>query len=262
MASIAPPASDKSSSGRTTRIVVGIVVLLVGGVALLSTLTSGNRQEATDTYTGVATLELDLRNGPVVVSATDSDDVVVEKSFTTGFLGGTTRAEQDGDILRLTQRCPFFIGFGCRSSYTVTVPAGIAITGSTSNGSIRIEGIDGRIDVETSNGAVDLDAVTSTVSARTSNGAITGTGLLSAEINVSTSNGRISLEFEDAPSSLAANTSNGAIEVVLPADAPAYAISTSTSNGDVQNSIRADPAAEASIDLGTSNGDISLRYSD
>jgi hypothetical protein len=258
--SVAAPPPSQSGARLAIRIVVGGLIVVIGAVALLNVFTSANMEEATDTYPGIAALDLDLRNGPVIVVAGETDEVVVEKSYTTGFLGGSTEAEVDGDTLRLIQRCPAIFGFGCRSSYRVSVPAATTVTGRTSNGAITIDGLDGAIDVATSNGAVDLERLTSTVAARTSNGAVSGTGLLSSDLDVSTSNGRVSLEFAQAPSSVRVTTSNGEIDVTLPEDSPPYAVSTSTSNGRVSNEIRTDPAAGETIDLRTSNGDISLRY--
>ena len=252
--------TDRTGTGGIIRIVIGVVILVIGVTALLRVFSSANMQAATDTYTGVANLALDLRNGPVVVAAGDTDDVVVEKRYTTGPFGGTTSTVQTDDTLVLSQRCPIIFGFGCRSDHHITVPAGTTVTGSTSNGAITIEGLEGVVDVTTSNGAIELNGVSSTVSARTSNGAITGTDLLSSDLQVTTSNGRVTLRFAGSPTSVEVSTSNGEIEVTLPDDSPPYAVITSTSNGEVDIGIRSDPDAGQTIDLRTSNGDISLRY--
>ncbi|HEX9864117.1 MAG TPA: DUF4097 family beta strand repeat-containing protein [Acidimicrobiia bacterium] len=252
--------TDGTGSGSIIRIVIGLVILVIGVTALLRVFSSASMEEATDIYTGVADLALDLRNGPVVVTAGDTDEVHVEKRYTTGLFGGSTSAEQRDDILTLSQRCPFIFGFGCRSEHHISVPVGTTVTGSTTNGSITIEGLEGVVDVTTSNGAIELDGVASTVSARTSNGAITGTGLLSTDLEVSTSNGRVRLDFTRPPTSVEVSTSNGEIEVTLPDDSSPYAVITSTSNGVVDVGIRTDPDAGQTIDLGTSNGDITVRY--
>jgi hypothetical protein len=255
------PPTERTETGRTVRILIGIGILLVGIAAFLSVLSRANLVEATGTFSGVASLELDLTNGPIVVVAGEDDQVIVEKSFTSGFFGGTAREEQNGDTLRLIQRCPVLLGLGCRGSYRVTVPPGTTISGGTSNGPIRVEDIDGAIDVTTSNGEISLDGLTAQVTARTSNGSVTGTALHSADLDVSTSNGRVSLVFAAVPTSVAVRTSNGNIEIAIPPDSPPFALSTSTSNGQVRNEIRTDPAASEVIDLRTSNGDITLVYS-
>jgi hypothetical protein len=249
-----------TNSRRTTWIVVAVVVALAA-IALVSTLGNLNLTDATETFSGISVIELDLENSPVVVRADDVDEVRVQKRFTTGWFGGSDLAEQDGDQLRLVQRCPGFFGFGCRARYEVTVPADVELTGETSNGSLTIEALEGQVDVATSNGAIQLDRVSGEVRAGTSNGAITGTGLRSNQVDLSTSNGRVELTFDEAPRAVNVHTSNGRVEVVLPDDSPPYALSTSTSNGNVATAIRTDPAAADNlIDVSTSNGDITVRY--
>jgi hypothetical protein len=236
-------------------------VLIVGAVAVVSAMGSVNMKEVTETFEGVSLIELDLENSPVVVTAGDGGAVRIEKRFTTGWFGGSNRSEQNGDQLRLIQRCPSLFGFGCRARYEVTVPADAAVIGRTSNGSITIERLTGPIDVDTSNGSIELDRISGSALADTSNGAITGSELLSTEVDLSTSNGRIELTFAEAPRTVDLSTSNGSVEVIIPDDSPSYALSTTTSNGTVGTAIRTDPAAtDNMIDISTSNGDITVRY--
>jgi DUF4097 and DUF4098 domain-containing protein YvlB len=70
----------------------------------------------------------------------------------------------------------------------------------------------------------------------------------------------VQFEFSEAPGSVRARSSNGAIVVILPDDAPAYAVDASTSNGEVVSDVPADPAATNAIDVETSNGDTTVRY--
>jgi DUF4097 and DUF4098 domain-containing protein YvlB len=107
---------------------------------------------------------------------------------------------------------------------------------------------------------VTLVDVSSQTSVTTSNGAIDGTGLSLESIEARTSNGQIMLEFEAAPDTVHARSSNGAIEVILPDDAPPFSVTTSTSNGSVETDVRTEPDADGTIDVETSNGDITIRY--
>jgi DUF4097 and DUF4098 domain-containing protein YvlB len=84
----------------------------------------------------------------------------------------------------------------------------------------------------------------------------------SQEVDASTNNGRVQLEFAESPGSVRAKSSNGAVVVFLPEDAPAYAVDASTSNGEVVTDVRTDPAAPNTIEAETSNGDITVRYSE
>lgn len=242
-------------------VVLGAVLILVGVIGLIAATSRSESQDDTLTFDGVSELSFDLANSPIVVTA-GGEQAVVEMSATTGLFGGDVTVEQDGGTLEIVHECPFLIGWNCRASFEVTVPAVVNVDGSTSNGPITVTAIEGPISVTTSNGPITLDGIPSTIFARTSNGPVTGNGLSGENVEVSTSNGRIMLEFDQPPTSLRTTTSNGAIEVVLPPDAPPYFVDTSTSNGRVVTDIRTDPNAPLSIVARTSNGNITLTYRD
>ena len=240
---------------------VGVVFIVIGAFWLLWALNRANRETGTAIFSGATNVVFEVGNGPVSISS-GGDEVVVESSVTTGFLGGDATVEQEGGTVSIRHDCPIIFGFGCEASFDVTVPGGTAVSGRTSNGAISLHSTDGLVDVTTSNGAVTLVDVSSRATVTTSNGAIGGTGLSSESLEVQTSNGQIVLEFVEAPDEVRARSSNGAIEVVLPENAPPYSVTTSTSNGSVVSDVRTDPDAEATIDVSTSNGDITVEYGD
>lgn len=240
--------------------VIGVVLIAVGALGLISWLGSLDRETRTETFDGVGEFVFALENSPLDI-VTGGDQLVVDMSVSTGFWGGTVSLEQDGETVTLRQDCPFIVGWGCSGTFEVTVPPGVEISGETANGAITAIGTDSSLSVGTSNGAITLDDISSPVDVSTSNGSIVGTDLGTTELAARTSNGEVSLAFSTAPSSVVVETSNGEVEVVLPADTPAVALSTKTSNGEVTSDIRTDPAAADRIDVRTSNGDIEVRYS-
>ena len=241
--------------------VVGVLFIIIGTLWLLGAINRANRETSTGTFSGATEVVFEVGNGPVSFSS-GGDEVVVASSVTTGFLGGDATVEQEGGTVSIRHDCPIFFGFGCEASFDITVPEGTTISGRTSNGAISLDSTEGPVDVTTSNGAVTLVDVSSPATLTTSNGAIGGTGLSSESLEVHTSNGQIVLEFVEAPDEVQARSSNGAIEVILPQDAPPYSVTTSTSNGSVVTEVRTDPEAEGTIDVATSNGDIAIRYGD
>lgn len=240
------------------------VVLVLAGIALLSWPVGGlNRDAGSPSFSGVAFVEFDLENSPIEV-VTGGQETVVDYTSSAGLLGrNEVIIEQVGEVLHIAQDCRgFIIDFGCQAKFTVSVPSDANVSGVTSNGSLGLDGIEAPVDVATSNGAITIQDVTSSVVARTSNGSITGTGLRSDTVDLVTSNGRVDLTFSASPTSVAVRSSNGALTVLLPSDAPPYAVETSTSNGSVMTEIRTDPSATESISLQTSNGDITLGFGD
>ncbi|HEX7100764.1 MAG TPA: DUF4097 family beta strand repeat-containing protein [Acidimicrobiia bacterium] len=250
---------DRTRSSRTVLVLVGAALILLGVIAIAGLLSGSVREQSTAQFQEVTVLELDLDSAAVTVRA-DGESVVVRKDVTSGWFGGSSSEEQNGSTLRVVKRCPPVLGFGCGGTYVITVPAGVEVRGGTSNGAITLDGIEAAVDVATSNGAIEMSGLSGEVSVRTSNGRIQGGSLSSPSLRASTSNGRINLELSATPTTLEARTSNGDIEIVLADDAPAVALSTTTSNGRTDTQIRTDPNADASMTITTSNGDITVRY--
>lgn len=250
---------ENRTAGNVWRVLIGVFLVVLGAFALLTAVGIGDQEESTTTFSGVTSIVLDLDNASVDIEGGDGE-VVVAKDVSLGLLGGSATEEQDGDTLRVVLDCQPVLGFGCRGSYRLTVPADVEVNGGTSNGAIGLENLAGPVDVASSNGRIEMEGLTADVKVTTSNGAIEGIGLSTPQLSASSSNGRITLSFDVAPDSVSARTSNGEVEVVLPSDAPPYAVDASTSNGSVDTSIRTDPSAPLTLDVDTSNGDVILRY--
>jgi DUF4097 and DUF4098 domain-containing protein YvlB len=163
----------------------------------------------------------------------------------------------------------------------------------SSNGSMRVENIDGNMTLHTSNGSVHLSDIHGNVEANSSNGSVevrkvegrmsfeTSNGSVRAEnvhggIHAHTSNGSLDLELETPQiGDLTASTSNGGITVHLPPSTNAT-ISAHTSGHDriysdfdvtVHGSLSASRlegtlgGGGPRIELSTSNGNIRLARS-
>lgn len=148
--------------------------MVVGwGILALIAAIGRETQRSTAVFEGVASLQFELDNVDIAVIADEAaDSVTVERSVSVGFLSGTHREQLEGGILRLERDCPgfFFISTRCDGSYVVTVPAVIPVDGQTSNGPIRVEGVEAPVDVRTSNGRIELTDLSASVRVRTSNG--------------------------------------------------------------------------------------------
>jgi len=115
----------------------------------------------------------------------------------------------------------------------LTVPARAILSLTTSNGEITSEGIQGQITARSSNGKVDIRGAKGKLDLETSNGAIV-IDATEATLAAGTSNGDIHFAgtLDKGKHTLA--TSNGSIELVLPAAAQ-FQFEASTSNGTVTN---------------------------
>jgi DUF4097 and DUF4098 domain-containing protein YvlB len=140
-------------------------------------------------------------------------------------------------------------------SYTVALPAGLPVTGQTSNGDISLSRV-GDVQVSTSNGSITLADVSGTADVRTSNGAITGRGLNGTRVHAQSSNGDIQLTPAKAQD-VKASTDNGEITVTAPA--ASYRVTAHSDTGHTDVGIANDPSGQFLIDLHDGNGTIAVR---
>jgi len=87
----------------------------------------------------------------------------------------------------------------------------------TSNGSVRVERLHGRLDAETSNGPIELVDLEGDAQLRTSNGHV-DVRELRGSLDATTSNSAITAEIDRSSSDVRATTNNGSIDLELPAD--------------------------------------------
>ncbi len=101
----------------------------------------------------------------------------------------------------------------------------------TSNGAIRVQGLEGSLDAQTSNGALDLTDVNGEAMVRTSNGRIHIENL-KGPLQARTSNGSVTATLAAANGPVRLDTSNGGVELTLP---PKFSndVRVSSSNGPI-----------------------------
>jgi hypothetical protein len=203
----------------------------------------------------ITEVRLDSSSGSVTVEGDDdADGASIERTVTTRAnrtVGPTHSVE--GTTLVLSG-----CGQRCSVDYVVRVAEGVDVTGRTANGAIELTDV-GEVDVGTTNGRISLDGVAGEVRAESSNGRIEGEGLDGSGVDVSTSNGSIDLEL-GTPQDVRARTSNGPIELRVPDGS--YQVTPQTSNGRIDVQIANSDDGRFLLDLGTSNGPITVRAAD
>lgn len=207
--------------------------------------------DTTSVDEAIATVQIVDNQGSVTVRGVDgaTETTVARRVSYRGERPEGETFTVQGDTLEL-RGC----GPRCKVDYTIDVPAGVDVRGSTSNGAIELDDV-GDVEVGTSNGRIDLEGVDGTVDVSTSNGRIEGDDLNGDGIRAETSNGAIDLSLGTAQD-VEAVTSNGSIELSVPADS--YRVLTETSNGGTNIGIASDPDGRFTLDLRTSNGSITV----
>ncbi len=158
--------------------------------------------------------------------------------------------------------------------YTIHVPKRVELASIvSSNGTIRVEGIEGASHLRTSNGSVHATGLVGTLEAQTSNGSvevsdITGdttlrssNGSIKADVRkgrfgATTSNSSINVRLMESDSSpVRLESSNGHIELTMDA---VREVKASTSNSSI--TVRMPASANATVDAHTSNSSITCDF--
>lgn len=110
---------------------------------------------------------------------------------------------------------------GWHVSYRVAVPTQTSLSLRSSNGGIRVAGVEGRIEFHTVNGGVKLSNLAGEVTGRTTNGGVDvdldGTSWTGTGLDVQTNNGGVRLRIPEQYSArLEASTNNGGMHVDFP----------------------------------------------
>ena len=126
----------------------------------------------------------------------------------------------------------------------------------TSNGSIRVEDLRGQLNAETSNSSVELNQVSGDVTLHTSNGHIRVEGVRGA-VDAHTSNSSVNLKIEHADRPVRVESSNGSVDLSLPADFSSN-VRVSTSNNGITVRLPTEPNAR--LIAHTSNASITSEF--
>jgi Putative adhesin len=253
-----PPRSDAGMRTTLRILAVGLSVLMVGwGAFTLASLLARVTEHRSATYAGVHAVDLDLSFESVqIVGVADATSVSMTRSYTWSLGRPTISNRVDGDLLSIGSSCPFSVGLGCSGHVRLVVPKDLEVRVHNSDGSLTLRDLDGPLDVTTSDGSVNASNLTGQVKLRSSDGSLVATGLRSTEVDAATSDGSIRLSFEVAPVTVAAHSSDGSLEVAVPADGTAYQVTATTSDGSRNVSVPTDPSSAHRMQLSTSDGSI------
>ncbi|PKV89898.1 DUF4097 family beta strand repeat-containing protein [Streptomyces sp. TLI_146] len=229
-----------------------MAALTTGGLSACSTLDQDKTfEDDAKVPQKITSIRLDTGNGGVKVDASagvSTTSVHRKVNYRGDKPSGTSFSVENG-VLTLAG-----CGKHCGVDYVVKVPAGLAVTGGTSNGSVTLTAV-GMVDVHTSNGEIVVNRTTGPVKLRTSNGDVNVKGAKDGDIDTQTSNGEVTIETATAQN-IRARTTSGSLTVTAPP--AAYRISANNSHGDKKVAFKNDPSGKYRLDLSTTNGDLTV----
>ncbi len=251
------------------RVTMGRNGVRLAGLAALATLTTlssctgwGPLYEETrvlqaEHFDGMG-IKVKTHNGKIAVEKADVPDVqitAIVKARSEERLQATRIIAEHDDTGLLVVRVEWPEGKrmnreGC--SFEIVTPGAYGIVLDSSNGSLKIKGLEGEAVLDTSNGAITIVDHAGDVHADTSNGALTFERI-DGSVVADTSNGRI--RVIDVTGSVDVDTSNGGVNIEL-SDRSRGPVRVDTSNGGVRLVIN--EHFEGELVLDTSNGRISM----
>ncbi len=148
-------------------------------------------------------------------------------------------------------------------SYQVLVPRSTNVEVTAKNGGISISAIDGTTELRTVNGGLNLENLAGSVKASTTNGGVrvtlSGSTWKGSGLDVQTTNGGVNLVM---PADYAANIETGTVNGGVKSEIPALAISTENIRGDAASRskrvITAINGGGAPIRVITTNGGVKI----
>ncbi|WP_218108371.1 DUF4097 family beta strand repeat-containing protein [Actinacidiphila rubida] len=231
---------------------MALAALTIGGLSACSAFEQKTFEDDAKVPQQVTSIRLDSGNGGMTVEASaDTSTVSVHRKVNyRGDKPSHTSFSVEHGVLVLSG-----CGRNCGVDYVVKAPAGLPVTGGTSNGGLTLTGV-GSVDVHTSNGRIAVNSATGPVKLRTSNGAVNVKDVGGGGIDTQTSNGAVTIRTA-TPQNIRARTSSGSLTVTAP---PAeYRISTTDTHGDEAVAFKNVPSGKYRLDLSTSNGDLTVR---
>jgi hypothetical protein len=253
-----------ASGGRVAALAVGLPFVV--GAAIVGAFTvvgafaqTSERHVASYQWSGGAiTLHTD---GDVTVEVGTGTQVGVAYTEHYQLKKPTVTSSTSNGGVQLTATCPGgLFGSNCQINYVLTVPATATLNLHTGDGDIHLSGSSGSAALDTGDGDIEFDNVTGNVAAQSGDGDISGTQVGSTNVQVSTGDGDVQIDWSVAPTTVVATSGDGGIHLMLPQGSGPYRTSTHTGDGSAHVTSLVDSTAVASITATTGDGGISIGY--
>ncbi|MFC5993030.1 DUF4097 family beta strand repeat-containing protein [Pseudonocardia hispaniensis] len=191
----------------------------------------------------ISRVEIDSDAGDVELRSGPDGAAQVERTLRWTDERPTVTESVDGDVLRITARCPDGPRIGrCEVALTVTAPAAVSVRTKLGAGGITVDDLTGDQDLATSAGRVH------------------GAGLRGATVRAQSSAGGVELAFAAAPQQVEVRATAGDVTVRVPAT-EAYRVQARSTAGTVRVNVADDPGATRTILARTTAGDVTVTAS-
>lgn len=197
-------------------------------------------------------VELDLGAGDIRLSA---GDLAVQRRLHWRTSKPVVHEEWRGTTLRISAHGPG----DSAVDYTIQLPAGVPVTGTTGAGNLAASGLTSEVRLTTGAGTTTLDHLAGPLWIHSKGGGVTGSALRSAETDIDTGEGEVDLGYTAAPTTVRAVTGEGDVSITVP-DVPGYRVAAQTEEGTREVTVREDADGPHAISATTGEGNITVGY--
>ncbi|WP_028931838.1 DUF4097 family beta strand repeat-containing protein [Pseudonocardia asaccharolytica] len=189
----------------------------------------------------ISRVEIDSDAGDVELRSGPDGSAQVDRTLRWSGERPTVTESVDGDVLRITARCPDQQPRRdrCEVDFTVIAPAAVSVRTKLGAGGITVTDLAG-----------DQELVTSA-------GAVRGTGLRGATVRAQSTAGRVELAFAAAPQQVDVKSTAGDVTVRVPTS-EVYRVEARSTAGDVTVNVADEPGATHTIRVRTTAGDVTV----
>ena len=211
----------------------------------------------------VTVLDVASQGGSIEIVGDDVDAVHIDAHISDGLVATRFTQEVVGDRLQVRVRCRLVIeDQWCSADLRIVIPRDLEVKVRSSDDSVPLRGLAGRVDAESSNASVEAESLSGATRLHSDNGSVRASRLRTESIQADSSNGSVRLEFATAPLSAIARSDNGSVDVAVPRGEEGYAVDISSGNGSTRNLVASDPDSERRIVAHSNNGSVTVRYLD
>lgn len=239
--------SATRTSGRALRrgltvaggvIVVGIVA---AGAFQLIALAVRHKFDVRTSYAGIHSLDVEAGSGDVHLSAAPAGSpLVVVAHATEGFAKPHLHAVQAvPGVLRISYVCK--VDVDCGASYSVSVPAGVAVTAHAGDGNLDADQLSTTEPLKLTSGDGDVHAA----------------GIGAPTVTLQSGDGDVNATLIRAPAQLTAHSGDGDVRLTVPDTT--YAVRASSGDGTVSDqTVKIDPSSPRKIVATSDDGDVRI----
>lgn len=253
----------KTPGARLAARIVGVLVAIgaaaYGGLALASTM-------AHERITTTRSLPADLTRfdvtdlaGDLIVEGIDDGPNELVQELHTGITSPDVTLRLTGARFAYDTRCAWF-DVRCGVRVTARIVDRLPVAASSSSGDIRVTGMRGPLVLDSAGGSITVRDSGGDLQLQSSAGDVTVRDANATTVDASSSGGDVRIELGNIPRRVAANSSAGDVEIILPPGETGYRVEADASDGEADVQVRTDPDSPNVIQASSSAGEVTVRY--